>query len=132
MSDNLPREFTISNRPKIREGTKALSTEDRNKLLLEKCTKIDSLMKKYSAGHRGYVMCLIRDEVKYLNYIRGNENHFIENQITRLTFEMNLIDREASYLTDQRGFKNALEAIKTILTLIIEELNSEIQSESGD
>ena len=132
MSDNLPRDFTISNRPKIREGTKALSTEDRNKLLLEKCNKIASLMEKYSAGHREYAMCLIRDEVKYLNYIRGNENHFIENQITRLTFEMNLIDREASYLTDQRGFKNALEAIKTILTLIIEELNSEIQSESGD
>ncbi|MCK5013944.1 MAG: hypothetical protein KAS66_09000 [Candidatus Omnitrophica bacterium] len=132
MSDNLPRDFTILNRPKIREGTKALSTEDRNKLLLEKCNKVTSLMEKYSAGHRKYVLCLIRDEVKYLKYIRGNENHFIENQITRLTFEMNLIDRKAAYINDQRGFKNALEAINTNLTLIIEELNSEIQSESGD
>jgi len=132
MSDNLPRDFTISNRPKIREGTKALSTENRNKLLLEKCKKVASLMEKYSAGHRGYVLCLIRDEVRYLNYIRGNENNFIENQISRLTFEVNLIDREAAYLNDPCGFKNALEAIKTILTLIIEELNSEIQPTDGD
>lgn len=132
MSSNFPREYILVCRARVRESTKALSTEYRNELLLEKCTKIDSLLKKYSAGHRGYALCLIRDEVKYVNLIRGIENSFIENQISRLTFEMNLIDREAAYLNDPRGFKNALETIKTILTLIIEELNSELQPVDGD
>ena len=130
--DNFPRYYDILKRGEIRRGTALLTTEDRNKLLLEKCIEIVSLMKKYSAGHREYALCLIRDEVKYLIRVKGIENSFIKNQISRLIFEVNLIDKETAYLDDPRGFKNALEAIKTILTLIIEELNSEIQPVDGD
>ena len=130
--NDFPQYYSSSKRGEIRRGTLLLTTEERNKLLLKKCTKIDFLMKKYSAGHRGYALCLVRDEVNYIKRIRGIENVFIENQILRLIFELNLIDKEQAYLGDLRGFKSALKAVKTILTLIIEELNSEIQSSSGD
>ena len=122
MSDNLPREFTISNRPKIREGTKALSTEDRNALLLEKCKKAMSLMEKYNSGTRGHLRGWIEHEMNYINCMEGFENKFIENQISHLIFEKNQLMGVTMYLHDPRGLKIAMKTIERIFTSLIEEL----------
>ncbi|MCK4666839.1 hypothetical protein KAU33_08820 [Candidatus Dependentiae bacterium] len=139
--NEFPQHYDPSKRGEIRRGTALLTTEERNKLLLKKCTGIDLLMKKYSTEYCGYTLRLIRDEINYVKRIREIENKFIKNQISRLIFEVNLIDKETAYLGDDketaylgdpRSLKNALKAIKKILILIIEELNSEIQPNNGN
>lgn len=124
MKIDYPREYDFLKRREISRGTKLLSIEDRNELLLGKCKKAALLLEEYNTGNRTHKIGWIKHELNYINRIRGIENKFIENQISRLTFEVQQLEGVTAYLGDPRGLKIALKSIERILTSLIEELTA--------
>lgn len=122
MKIDFPIEYDFFKRKEISNGTASLSTEDRNKLLLEKCKKASLLMGKYNTGTRGHLRGWIEHELKYINCVEGVENKFVKNQISHLIFEMEQLTGVTMYLKDHRGLKIAMKSIERILTSLIEEL----------
>jgi len=123
-TDKLPDYYSFENRKKIRELTALLSEKNRNKLIGQRCTILFYHLRKYIPGDRGHSILRMRAEGQYLQYIKGIENSFIENQITRLKFEMTQLEGATVYLKDPRGMKIALTSIGTITSRIMEEVES--------
>lgn len=122
--NQLPDYYSFENREKIQELTALLSGTDRNKLINQRCTVLEYNLRKYTSGNRNQAMSLMKDEMRYLQSIKGNENIFLENQIRRLKFEMTLLEEVSVNLRDPIGIKIALDSIRTVIDRIMEEVDS--------
>jgi len=59
-TNEFPLYWDFLKRREISRGTALLTTEDRNKLLNEKCIKIYSLMRRFNPGNRGHLFGRIK------------------------------------------------------------------------
>lgn len=123
--NDFPREYDFLKRKEIERGTALITDEERNELIIGKCKKAALFITEYNSGNRGHKMDWIRYELDYLCYVRGIENKFVENQISRLTFELHQLQGVTAYLSDPRGLKIAVKTIERIIESIIEELEVE-------
>lgn len=119
---DFPREYDFLKRREIERGTALITDEERNELILGKCKKAASFIAEYNSGNRGHKMDWIRYELNYLCHVKGIKNKFIENQISRLTFELHQLQGVTAYLGDPRGLKIAVTSIQRTVQSIIEEL----------
>ena len=120
--NNFPQYYDFSKRREISRGTALLTTEERNKLINKKCVEVHSLIQKYNSGNRGHILGHITADVNFICRIRGIKNKFIENQISRLNFEIEQFVGVTVYMGDPRGLKIAVKTIENTITSIIEEL----------
>ena len=125
MENDFPTEYDFFKRKEIKKGTASLSTEERNKIILERCKKASLLMDKYNTGTRGHLRGWIEYHLKYLSCVEGIENKFVENQVLHLIFEVEQLERVVIYSKDPRGIKIAMKSIDDTITSIIEELETE-------
>ena len=72
----------------------------------------------------GLFFSWMKDEIQYLQNIKGNKNRYLESQINRLKFEMMQLEEETEYMNDPRGMEITLTFIRSTIDLIMEEIDS--------
>lgn len=120
----LPKYYSFADRNKIKELSSQLNEPDRNKLIGQRCTVLEYNLRKYTERAPGLFFSWMKDEIHYLQNIKGNKNRYLESQINRLKFEMMQLEEETVLNKENKGMEITIGFIRAVIDLIMEEIDS--------